>query len=138
MGTRGLLLALVKPLELSPLLVDEVLDWIDRGIKAYEQSPPYLMVKTDYVVTPQHRPPLFALAMLNGQRKLEVSFEDFHPDIQAMLPNLQKRILAHYKEQAGTLPFWGKITGYQYHHVNSHVTVFDCNGVVQANQKEQA
>lgn len=136
MGSRGLLLALVKPLGLSSVLVNDVLEWIDRGIKAYTQSTPHLMVITDYVMTPQHRPPLFALAMLNAQRKLDVAFEDFHPDIEAMIPNLQKRIVAHYKEQAGALAFWGKIISYHYHHVDGKVRVFDCAGVVQANQKE--
>ena len=136
MGSRGLLLALVKPLGLSPELVNDVLEWVDRGIKAYTQSTPFVIVKTDYVVTPQHRPPLFALAMLNGQRKLAVSFEDFHPDSQVMIPNLQQRIAAHYKEHAGELAFWGKIISYHYCHVDGSVRVFDCAGVVQANQKE--
>ncbi|AEG31324.1 hypothetical protein [Thiomicrospira cyclica] len=136
MGSRGLLLALVKPLGMSSQLVNDVLDWIDRGIKAYKQSTPYVMVTTDYVVTPQHRPPLFALAMLNAQRKFEVAFEDFHPDSQVMIPNLQQRIAAHYKEHAGVLAFWGKIMSYHYHHVDGSVRVFDCASVVQEHQKE--
>jgi len=90
----------------------------------------YIFVNTNFK---RKNEPIFALACLEHNRNIcleakEVVFKTKDEVLKIVSQTVQK----HYKQSAGKLPLWGKISNYIYHH-DDEVFIFSTDGKIIKN-----
>jgi hypothetical protein len=73
--------------------------------------------------------PIFMLSFLESKRRLALKTENlmFRSD-EEILKKVGTIIRRHYRLKKGTLPVWGDIKSYQYHHKDDKTYLFDIHG----------
>lgn len=72
---------------------------------------PYVFIDTGFK---RQNQPIFALALLEGQRHITLSKYDVLHDKDAELERVKQIVQEHYEANDGQLAFWGKIQRYLY------------------------
>jgi hypothetical protein len=72
---------------------------------------PYIFINTKFK---RKNEPIFALAMLEGSRRINISKDDVLQNQTAELQRIKQIVMDHYKKNSGELKLWGKIYQYIY------------------------
>ena len=86
----------------------------------------YIFINTNFI---RKSEPIFVLAMLESKRYIKINAKQLifktENEILDIVSNIVK---AHYKKTEGTLPIWGDIANYAYHHNDESVYIFNTLG----------
>jgi hypothetical protein len=89
----------------------------------------YVFVNTDFVRDGQ---PVFALAMMEGSRRLRLDKEVLHElNKEQRINYVSLLIQEHYAENKGELKLWGKIKSYAFFFKNEKGIVFNVQGEIE-------
>jgi hypothetical protein len=92
-------------------LLIEVAAVREKQLRIEKMFQPYLFIDTNFK---RQNQPIFALALLEGQRHITLSKYDVLNDRDAELERVKRIVQGHYKDTGGQLNFWGKIQRYIY------------------------
>ena len=87
---------------------------------------PYIFIDTHFK---QKSEPIFALGCMEGRRNIGIDKEHLvFKGLDEVLEYIGGMISTQYIQSGGTLPLWGKIYTYVYHHTDGSRYVFDTDG----------
>ncbi len=111
----------------SPRLEREIEAIQDQEVRKIRMPRPWIFVETHFR---RRGEPIFALAMLEGKRRIALEKEQvFERPLPEVLGLVSRIVLEHYTQSGGKLPIWGSIDEYHYHHPDGSVYRFDPQGV---------
>ena len=124
----GFVRALCEALGMSPPDYETGLE-AARATAAHRRAfAPYIRVDTDFRRTTQ---PLFVLSMLECRRRIQLPRALRDLSAIGQIHKARGIVIAHYRNYAGVLEFWGDITGYRFFYEPGACVVFDTQGNVE-------
>jgi len=124
-STPKLISKLASVLDIPTLVCDKVIDEINAELQAKSRRfKPYIFIETNFKRTSQ---PVFALAVLQGNRFLAVEEVAGALSLNDQLKQVQEQIKAHYLREP-IIDMWGEVKQYVYYYEEDLALVFSTNG----------
>ena len=112
----------------------EIEEYRGRMDAISKMAHPYIYIDTHFRRQSQ---PIFVLAFMEGKRRIKIDKEELYgKSLEEVLESISLIIRNHYEESGGSLPVWGKIYTYAYHHTDGSSYIFDTDGKVQDDTEE--
>ncbi len=131
-SSRSFLEALCRELELGEACGREIAAFERKHKELQQMKKPWIFVYTGFR---RKNEPIFALAFGERIRRIPLEKEwALGKSPEEIFSDVSRVVRDHYREHEGTLPLWGTIRSYVYHHTDGSRYIFDPDGTLREDE----